>query len=261
MLEASHGPRPVYDGTPDVGKIRVFLLQDDPAVRCRLEVVIAEDPAYVVVGSADSWGECEPLLDEHMPDIFIAEGALLPPNVSFEPSDLPLVLQMQFNGDSDQASVDRSSQEFRERLFEVRQQLYSRKACEISRLLDHYLAGLDRFSYLSTLKVSHDRENIELPVPEIRMIEASGNYVRIYATHIVYVLREAISSIQARLDPRIFLRVHRSYIVNARFISHLSPGDNGASVLVLTEGNTIPIGPNYRDEVRRLLKADEELIA
>jgi LytTr DNA-binding domain len=243
------------------GNIRIVLLEDNLAVRRRLQDVIAEDPAFVVVGYAELWDQCEPLLEEHLPELLIARAALLPPGVDFEASGLPIVLRPRATSDSDQPEVDCTPQEFRNQLLRVRQELYSRKACELSLLLDHYLEGLHSFSHLSTLKACHAGEGIEIPVSQIRMIEASGNYARIYAYGKVYTLRETLSCLQAKLDPGIFLRVHRSYLVNRRWISHLASAENGASLLVFDDGNTIPIGPNYRDQVERLFESGDELVA
>lgn len=243
------------------GSIRIVLLEDNWALRRRLQAIIAEDPAFVVVGYADSWDRCELLLEEHLPELLIAGATLLPPGVNFEASGLPIVLRPRATSDSDQSDVDRTSQDFRHQLLRVRQELYSRKACELSLLLDHYLEGLNSFSYLSTLKACHAGASIEIPVSQIQTIEASGNNVRIHAFGKVYTLRETLSYLQAKLDPSVFLRAHRSYLVNLRRISHISSLDDGASVLVLNDGNTIPIGPNYRNQIERLFESGNELVA
>jgi hypothetical protein len=242
------------------GNIRIVLLEDNLALRRSLQDVIAEDPAFVVVGFADSWDQCEPLLEQHVPELLIAKATLLPSGINFEVSGSPLVLHPPATEHGGQPDVDRMSREFRHQLVRVRQELYSRKACELSLLLDHYLEGLNSFSHLSTLTACHAGESLEIPVSQIRTIEASGNYVRIYAHGKVYTLRETLSCLQAKLDPGIFLRAHRSYLVNLRCISHLSSPDAGAS-LVLNDGDTIPIGPNYRNQIERLFEPGDELVA
>jgi hypothetical protein len=257
-------PRAGYQqcrGRRGEGNIRIVLLEDDLDLRRILQAVIDEDPAFVVVGNAESWDQCEPLLAEHLPELLIASATLLPLGINLEVSGLPLVLHPRSTRDLDQPDADRTSREFRRELQHVRHELYSRKACELSLLLDHYLEGLSSFSFLSTLKACYAGEDIEIPVTQIQMIEASGNYVRIYASGKVYTLRETLSCLKAKLDPSVFLRAHRSYLVNLRCISHLSSPDGGASLLVLNDGNTIPIGPNYRDRIERLFESGDELVA
>jgi two-component system LytT family response regulator len=53
-----------------------------------------------------------------------------------------------------------------------------------------------------------------LPVSDIRWIGAEGNYVRLCTAAENHVLRETMAHLENRLDPRGFLRVHRSFIVN-----------------------------------------------
>jgi hypothetical protein len=255
---AGHQPCRVRRGE---GNIRIVLLENNFALRGRLQDVIAEDPAFAVVGYADMWDQCEPLLEEHLPELLIARATLLPPGVDFEAPGLPIVLRPRATTDSDEPDVDRTLRDFRDQLLQARQELYSRKACELSLLLDHYLEGLNSFSHLSALRACHAGESIEVPVSRIQMIEASGNYVRIYAYGKVYTLRETLSCLQAKLDPGIFLRAHRSYLVNLRCISRLSSPEAGASLLVLNDGNMIPIGPNYRNQIERLFEAGDELVA
>jgi DNA-binding LytR/AlgR family response regulator len=201
------------------------------------------------------------LLEEHLPELLIAEAALLPPASGFEPSGYPLVIRLRLTVDGQRADIDGIFEEFRHELQRVWQELYSRKACEMSALLDHYLAGLNSFSYLPSLTVYQNGECIELPAMEIQVVEASGNYVRIYAADKVYSIREAISSLNAKLDPDIFLRTHRSYIVNLQCVSRVIPRNGGPPALLLKNGRTVPIGPSYRSAVRRLFETDEELIA
>src|SRR5206468_9154106 len=59
---------------------------------------------------------------------------------------------------------------------------------------------------------------------EIDWIEASDNYARLHTGATTHLLRESLRTLEAKLDPRTFLRVHRSAIVNVDAIRELSPG-------------------------------------
>jgi len=244
-----------------VSGIRVVLLENNLLLRSRLQAVITEDPIYSIVGCAEAWYDCEALLEEYLPEVLVARVTLLPPGRKVDTSSFPLVIRLRDAGYADQAEIGCVFAEFRKELLRVRNELYSRKACELSMLLDLYMAGLNTFSYFSTLKACHSGECVEIPVTQIQVIEASGNYVRIYASGKIHMMREAISCLQAKLDPSIFIRAHRSYLVNLRCISCLSSQEGGAPLLCLQDGNTIPIGPNYRDEIVRLFDSAEKLSA
>ena len=244
-----------------VSGIRVVVLEGNVVFRHRLQAIVAEDSSYSVVGCAGSWDECAALVAEYLPEILIAAASLLPPGAEFQLSGVPVIVQVRDSGHADQAAIERAFQDVREELLRVRYELYSRKACELSSLLEHYLTGLNTFSYFSSLKACHSGETMEIPVTQVQVIEASGNYVRIYTSGGFHMMREAISCLQAKLDPSIFIRVHRSYLVNIRHISRLSAPDGGGASLFLQDGNTIPIGPNYRDEIVRLFESVEKLSA
>jgi two-component system LytT family response regulator len=67
------------------------------------------------------------------------------------------------------------------------------------------------------------------------------------------VTRESMNSLEARLDPATFLRVHRSAIVNRRHIRELQPWFKGDYVVILRRGARVTTGRTYRDAVRRLI--------
>ena len=75
-----------------------------------------------------------------------------------------------------------------------------------------------------------------LRADEIDWIEAAGNYVRLHLGEDSHLLRETMNSIEARLDPRRFFRIHRSHIVNIERIKELQPWFNGEYVVILQNG-------------------------
>jgi two-component system LytT family response regulator len=68
------------------------------------------------------------------------------------------------------------------------------------------------------------------------------------------VVRESMTSLERRLDPSRFLRVHRSAIVNRAHIREMQPWFKGDYVLIMRSGARIVSGRTYRAEVRRLIE-------
>lgn len=85
-----------------------------------------------------------------------------------------------------------------------------------------------------------------LPVSDIRWIGAEGNYVRLSTATETHLLRETMAHLQDRLDPRGFLRVHRSFIVNLKFVKEVRREANGDSVVLLDTGHKVAMGRSYR---------------
>jgi two-component system LytT family response regulator len=80
----------------------------------------------------------------------------------------------------------------------------------------------------------------------IDWIEAEDNYVRLHVGKASYLVRERIGALEARLDPRRFLRVHRCTIVNLDRVRHLRPWSSGDYLLVMQDGTELRLSRGKR---------------
>jgi len=92
-----------------------------------------------------------------------------------------------------------------------------------------------------------------LSVEDIRWIGAEENYVRICTGGESHLLRETMGHLEARLDPQTFLRVHRSSIVNLRYVKEVKSEADGEATVVLTSGEKIAMSRSYRSRIQKLL--------
>lgn len=92
-----------------------------------------------------------------------------------------------------------------------------------------------------------------LPVEEIRWIAAEENYVRICTGGESHLLRDTMARIEMRLDPAVFLRVHRSSIINLRYVKEVKNDPEGEALVVLTSGEQIAMSRSYRSRIYKLL--------
>jgi two-component system LytT family response regulator len=84
---------------------------------------------------------------------------------------------------------------------------------------------------------------------EIDWVEAVGDYVRLHVGSQSHLLRDTMTSMEAKLD-RNFIRVHRSVIVNTERIKELHPGFNGEYTVVLRDGTELKSSRGYRERLR-----------
>jgi len=96
-----------------------------------------------------------------------------------------------------------------------------------------------------------------LEVEEIQRVSAAGNYVEVHAAGRKHLVREPLASFIAQLDSGEFLRVHRSHVVRAGFITELRPLFHGDYELVLRDGQVLPLSRRYKallpEPIRRRL--------
>jgi DNA-binding LytR/AlgR family response regulator len=100
--------------------------------------------------------------------------------------------------------------------------------------------------------VKADGKLIRMLPDDILYCEALGNYTKIYTTKQLVVTYQGISTFESLLSKKGFLRIHRSYIINRKFISAIEGNQ------VFVRDTAIPIGGNYRDAFYNVLglKAD-----
>ena len=108
-----------------------------------------------------------------------------------------------------------------------------------------------RYEKLINIK---DRGQIfRVDVDSIERIEAAGDYMCIYTADNSLILRETMKDLERRLDPRVFQRVHRSWIVNLNNVRQVKPHTNGECFLVLESGADVKVSRSYRDVVARFV--------
>ncbi|HEX4320004.1 MAG TPA: LytTR family DNA-binding domain-containing protein [Acidobacteriaceae bacterium] len=89
-----------------------------------------------------------------------------------------------------------------------------------------------------------------LPVSEIRWIGAEENYVRICTQSETHLLRETMSHIEEKLDPQVFLRVHRSSIVNLQYVKEVRTDIDGECMVMLVNGQKVAMSRSYRSRIQ-----------
>jgi hypothetical protein len=91
---------------------------------------------------------------------------------------------------------------------------------------------------------------------DIEWLQAAGNYVNLRVRGHDYPLRSTIAGIQARLDPRRFARIHRSYIVSLDQVVSIEPLDTGDARVHMKDGSTLPCSRRYRQDLRQRTGAE-----
>lgn len=92
-------------------------------------------------------------------------------------------------------------------------------------------------------------------IPDIQWIDAAGDYMCVHAGGKTHIMRTTMKQLEASLDPSVFIRVHRSSIVNVNNIATATTHLNGEYVLTLEGGARLKVSRSYRDRIKSLLGA------
>lgn len=112
----------------------------------------------------------------------------------------------------------------------------------------HGVAGGNRLTVQTGQGISF------VAIDAIDYLEASRNYVAVHADGREYLVRDTISNLHERLDPSVFLRTHRSFVVNAGRIREIRTVDS-RTILRLDSGKELPLSRSYRQSVNEVLGA------
>ena len=92
-----------------------------------------------------------------------------------------------------------------------------------------------------------------IPAPMVDHIEAQDDYVTIHSGGKKFLKLERISELDAVLDPKQFVRIHRSHIVNIERLARLETYAKESRIVVLRDGTKLPVSRSGYEKLKGLL--------
>jgi len=92
-----------------------------------------------------------------------------------------------------------------------------------------------------------------IPIAKLDFAEAQDDYISLASQGKKYLKQQTISSLEASLNPRNFLRIHRSYLVNVERVSKLEPYTRDSHIVILNDGTRLPVSRSGYGRLRALL--------
>jgi two-component system LytT family response regulator len=80
-----------------------------------------------------------------------------------------------------------------------------------------------------------------IPVAKLDYVEAQDDYIALASQGKKYLKQQTISSVEASLDPKSFIRIHRSYLVNLERVTRLEPYGKESHIVILNDGARLPV--------------------
>jgi two-component system, LytTR family, response regulator len=100
--------------------------------------------------------------------------------------------------------------------------------------------------YRERLLATRDGRSTVIAAVDVEWAEAAANYVKLHLAGSTHLVRESMSALESQLDPRRFVRVHRSAIVNVDLVREIQPWFSGDQVLILRSGAKVKLSRTYR---------------
>ena len=251
--------------------IRVLVVDDEPLAREKIRGMVAGDPDVRVVAECSNGAEAVEavqtlrpdliLLDVQMPEVGgfdvleALKGEGLPPVIFITAYDHYAVRAFEYHA-LDYLLKPFDRERFQSALERAKRQIRREGGngngidARILALLEQ-MHGQQRYS--ERIVVKSGGRVFFLNTDEIDWVEAEGNYVSIHTGKKAYLLRETISNFETQLDPREFVRIHRSSIVRLDRVKELQPWSHGEYHVILEDGTRLTLSRSYREKLQAAL--------
>jgi len=249
-----------------MNSLRLLIVDDEPLIRSGIRNDLAGMQSVEVAGECESVAEAVDAMRSSQFDLVLLD-VQLPDGTGFDvvrsigPQRMPAVV---FVTAYDKYAIQ---------AFEVNAVDYLLKPFDESRLRKSIERARERLSrppelirQLEALLAAHETqwpqtlvvrgaERFEfVPVDSIDWIESADNYVMLHCGVKDRMLGEALTTLEKRLDPRRFIRVHRRRIVNLSRLVAVHPLLGGTYEMELRNGVRLASGRQYKDAIRALIK-------
>lgn len=97
--------------------------------------------------------------------------------------------------------------------------------------------------------IKSDKKQVQVQLNDICYLESLGNYTKVWDAKSYLLTLRTLSSFEEQLPPDQFVRIHKSYILNRKFVQYLE-----GNMIRLKNGKELPLGKNYKEVVKRLLQ-------
>lgn len=257
-----------------MNKIRAFVVDDEPPARRRLLELLERDPDIEIAGEFSGAPEALEAIAREKPDLLFLD-VQMPGRGGFElldeiaPERRPItVFVTAYDAYALKAFEVRaldyllkpfSDERFEATLARARERIRAREREALGEtLLSLVEARADREEkpYVSRLVVKNRGRVLFLDVRDVEWIEAAGVYVAVHEGGREHLVRESLASLEARLDPSRFARIHRKAIVSLDRVTELRIDEGGSCRVVLRDGTNLPLSRRQRDALEARLQKE-----
>jgi len=247
--------------------LRIVIADDEVLARQKLLQLLRDEPDVEVVGEGANALETIDLVQFTQPDVLLLDVRMpgmdgfgvLSTLSSFAPLGLPSII---FTTAHDQYglkafevhAVDYLLKPFTRERLQIALQHAREQRERAQRPSTGAAKSTQKKEYTNRLVFRSKGRILFLQIAEIRWIGAEENYVRISAGKESHMLRNTMANFETRLDPEVFLRVHRSAIINLQHVKEFrTDGCDGESFVTMSDGQKLPVSRGYRSRITGLI--------
>jgi two-component system LytT family response regulator len=248
--------------------LTVLIVDDEPLAREGLRMLLADDPEIAAVQDAKNGREAVQRVREGRPDLVFLD-VQMPEMDGFSviheigPEQMPAVV---FVTAHDQYAIRAfeinaidyllkpvTGERFAQSLARAKVRLRTSEPHRQNQILSLLETIASPSRYLNRIAVVSAGKTSFLYVEDVDWIRAAENYVELHVAQASHLLHVTMNTLEKSLDPKTFVRIHRSLIVNLRRIKEVQPVSHGEYMLVLDNGVRLQSGRTYHERIKALM--------
>ncbi len=237
-----------------MNRIKVLILEDEAIIAMDLEMMLQE-MGYEVVGVATTYEQAVDIFSQQQPDLALLDIYLKnsKPGTEFAKhisGKIPFIFLSSY---SDAQTLEQAKQTH-PGAYLVKPFKKGDIFAAIEVALSNFSAGkpdeqIEKALFNDCLFVKGKVGFVKLPIKEVIYLSSDKNYLEIVSSKGKFVIRHALSDMLEELAGKPFIRVHKSFVVNAEHISQIKYDE-----IEMSNGQSVPIGRAYKEQLLNKIK-------
>ena len=241
--------------------MNVMIVDDEELARKLLREMLADHPEFEIVAECANGFEAVKAAAERKPDLIFLD-VQMPKLDGFEVLELigpgvGVIFVTAYDAYAlrafDVHAVDYLLKPFSKQRFEAALALAENRLGENTPPAAILAATARAPGYLERIVVKDGARVHIIPVARLDFAEAQDDYISLVSNGKAYLKQQTIASLEESLDPRQFIRIHRSYIVNLDRVVKMEPYTKDTKVAVLNDGKQLPVSRSGYQRLTALL--------
>jgi two-component system LytT family response regulator len=263
-------------------KIRTLIVDDEPLARRTIRDLLQSDSEIEIIGECGTGHEAVDFIRKQPPDILILDIQMPGMNgfevlARIDHGRIPAIV---FITAFDQYALkafevhamdyllkpftdERFSETMRQAKSHVELREMNRLSQSLRDLLNEYAgagkgAPVKRKSFLTRFMIKTGSRVVFVNASDVDWITADNYYIKLHVNGKSHLLRISMNELEEKLDPKRFLRIHRSTIINFDRVKELHQNPNGEYIVVLKNGTELKLSRSRRERLDALLMNDHD---
>ncbi|MBK7872180.1 MAG: response regulator transcription factor [Saprospiraceae bacterium] len=247
-------------------KIRTIIVDDEPLARARIRKLLEQIEYVTIIGEGKNGRDARRLMSDYAPDLAFLD-IQMPDFNGFEvlqnkdEEDLPFIIFVTAYDQYalrafDVHAVDYllkpfDDERFMQALEQARKQIHLNENAllhqKMVRLLDAHRHR--QTEELTAFEIKEKGKTILVNINDVHWLEAEGNYLCLHLANQQYLIRQTLQEIEKQLNTQIFLRIHRSAIININYVNKIKYEGNNQYRFHLKNGDSVLSSRSYKSTV------------